>query len=61
VECVWATKKWRLCINNRPVNKRGFKWKVKFEGIEIVKELMKSGVERRSIEVSPTPQVSSHS
>jgi hypothetical protein len=34
-------KKWRLCINNRLVNKRVFKWKVKFKGIEIVKELMK--------------------
>jgi hypothetical protein len=34
-------KKWRLCINNRPVNKKVLKWKVKFEGIEVVKELMK--------------------
>jgi hypothetical protein len=34
-------KKWRLCINNRPVNKKVLKWKVKFERIEMVKELMK--------------------
>jgi hypothetical protein len=34
-------KKWSLCINNRPVNKKVLKWKVKFEGTEVVKELMK--------------------
>jgi hypothetical protein len=34
-------KKWRLCINNRLVNKKVLKLKIKFEGIEVVKELMK--------------------
>jgi hypothetical protein len=29
------------CINNRPVNKKVLKWKVKFKGREVVIELIK--------------------
>jgi hypothetical protein len=33
-------KKWRLCVNNRPVNKKVKRWKVKFDGIQVVKQMM---------------------
>jgi hypothetical protein len=48
IECVCGMKvakkkgpkKWRLCVNNRPVNRKVKRWKVKFDGIQVVKKMM---------------------